>query len=293
MDLSAARSFMAAHARALDRRRFELIDPEADGNPDAVLAAVDGYRNPDGGYGWGLEPDLRSRESQPGGALHAFEAMADAGVATPRAAELCDWCLSATLPDGGLPFALPLDDDTGVAPFWANANPAQSSLQITAYVAAAAHRVARHDPAVAGHEWLSTATRYCLETIGVLTERPFAIALNSALQLADAVEDDHPEAAAKLNTFVPADGVVPVVGGKPDEAMRPLDLAPRPDSAARAVIDPEAVARDLERLAAEQQADGGWVVDFGSFSPQAELEWRGYATVMAVQVLAANATPPA
>jgi hypothetical protein len=289
MDLSAARSFMAAHARTLDRRRFELIDPEADGNPEAVLAAVDGYRNPDGGYGWGLEPDLRSRESQPGGALHAFEAMADAGVPTPRARELCDWCLSATLPDGGLPFALPLDDDTGVAPFWAGADPAVSSLQITAYVAAAAHGVARHDPAVAGHEWLATATRYCLDTIAALTERPFAIALNSALQFADQVRNQHPEAGEKLNTLVPADGRVPVVGGKPDEAMRPLDLAPRPDSAARAVIDADAVARDLERLAGEQQDDGGWVVDFGSFSPQAELEWRGYATVMAVEVLRANA----
>jgi hypothetical protein len=91
---------------------------------------------------------------------------------------------------------------------------------------------------------------------------------------------------------VPADGRVPVVGGKPDEAMRPLDLAPYPDSPARRFIDGDAVARDLERLAGEQQDDGGWVVDFASYSPQAELEWRGYATVTAVQVLSANATPP-
>src|SRR5215218_4079019 len=104
MDLSAARSFMATHARTLDRRRFELIDPEAEGDAEAVLAAVDGYRNADGGYGWGLEPDLRSSESQPGGALHAFEAIADAAPApTPRARELCDWLDRAALPDGGLP----------------------------------------------------------------------------------------------------------------------------------------------------------------------------------------------
>ena len=49
---------MAAHARVLDRRRFELLSGEA--NVAGVLAALDGYRNPDGGYGWGLEPDLRS-----------------------------------------------------------------------------------------------------------------------------------------------------------------------------------------------------------------------------------------
>lgn len=44
-----------------------------DAPPDGALAALSAYRNPDGGYGWGLEADLRARESQPGAALHAFE----------------------------------------------------------------------------------------------------------------------------------------------------------------------------------------------------------------------------
>lgn len=38
------------------------------GDPDRVLAALAAYRNPDGGYGWGLEPDLRAQESQPAAA---------------------------------------------------------------------------------------------------------------------------------------------------------------------------------------------------------------------------------
>jgi len=289
MDLSAARSFMATHARTLDRRRFELLDPDAEADPAAVLAAIDAYRNADGGYGWGLEPDLRSPESQPGGALHAFEAMADAGPATtPHAAKLCDWLTTATREDGGLPFALPVAGDSGVAPFWAGADQSQSSLQITAYVAAAAHRVAGHDAAAAEHPWLERATRYCVDAIAALTERPFAIALNATLQLADAIGTQHPEAAETLGRFVPANGVVPVTGGKPDEAIRPLDLAPYPDSTARHYIDDDAIERDLERLAGEQQDDGGWVVDFQSYSPQAELEWRGYATVSAVDILTRN-----
>ena len=57
---------MASHARLLDRRRLELLLDG--GEPTAVLAALEAYRNPDGGYGWGLEPDLRATESQPGGA---------------------------------------------------------------------------------------------------------------------------------------------------------------------------------------------------------------------------------
>jgi len=50
-----------------------------------------------------------------------------------------------------------------------------------------------------------------------------------------------------------------------------------------------AVAADLERLASEQLEDGGWTVDFQSYSPAAALEWRGYATVRALSVLRDNA----
>jgi hypothetical protein len=121
VDLAAAADFLAGSARVLDRRRFDVRFGGSDA--DALLAAVDAYRNPDGGYGWGLEPDLRSRTSQPGGALHAFEAFADAApTTTPRAVELCEWLAGATLPDGGLPFALPVPDPAACAPFWATAD---------------------------------------------------------------------------------------------------------------------------------------------------------------------------
>jgi hypothetical protein len=119
-DLASATSFMAAHARVLDRRRFELLGANGatTGNRAAVLAALEAYRNPDGGYGWGLEPDLRATESQPGGAIHAFEAMADvAPTTTPRASALCDWLESVTVPDGGLPFAMPVGNPAASAPF--------------------------------------------------------------------------------------------------------------------------------------------------------------------------------
>src|SRR5919108_4277896 len=113
--LIAARRFMAGHARLLDRRRFELLFEGAD--PEPVLTALRAYRNPDGGYGHGLEPDLRAPESQPAAALHAFEVFAEiAPVTAPEAAELCDWLDAVALPNGGLPFALPIEDASGCAP---------------------------------------------------------------------------------------------------------------------------------------------------------------------------------
>jgi hypothetical protein len=290
VDLAAAEAFLAAHARVLDRRRFQLHTGQ--GDPAAVLAAVDAYRNPDGGYGWGLEPDLRSPESQPGAALHAFEVFDELAPATaPQAVALCDWLASVTLPDGGLPFALPVTNPAGCAPFWARADPTVSSLQITAIVAATAHHLAAHDPAVAAHPWLERATSWCLATIGALQERPQAMELAFAMQLLDAVHHTHPEAAAllqRLGAHVPPSGVLQVQGGLEGEAMRPLDFAPTPDRPVRALLAPEVIAADLQRLAGQQQEDGGWAVDFASWSPAAALEWRGYMTVRAVSILQRN-----
>jgi hypothetical protein len=154
----AARSFLTAHARVLDRRRFELLF--RDGDPGSVLDALRAYRNPDGGFSHGLEPDLRAPESQPAAAFHAFEVLGDlAGVIAPEALELCDWLESVSLPDGGLSFALPIEDPSGCAPFWAEGDSEVFSLQITTIVVAHAARVAEHDPAVAGHPWVAAATR--------------------------------------------------------------------------------------------------------------------------------------
>jgi len=269
---------MATHARVLDRRRFGLLVGE--GDPAATLAALEAYRNPDGGYGWGLEPDLRAGESQPGGALHALEVFAE--VPSPRALELCDWLESVTLTDGGLPFALPISDTAGTAPWWAGADPTESSLQITAIVAAAAHGV----PAVAGHPWLARATEYCRSAVATLQDTPHALVLAFAVRLLDTIGDA--ELLAKLGRFVTADGRMHVAGGTADEYMWPLDFAPDPGGPARTLLDPDAVRADLDRLAGLQQDDGGWPVEYAGFSAQSPLEWRGMLTIKAIQILRRN-----
>lgn len=291
IDLSAATDFMATHARVLDRRRFDLLNRQTD-DPTAALAALDGYRNPDGGYGWGLEADLRSPESQPGAALHAFEVFEQIAPATaPQAAGLCDWLLSITLADGGLPMALPLGITAGSGRWWQAADPSLSSLQITAVTAAGAQRVAAHDAAVAAHPWLERATRYCLNAIEAIDQAPSAYVLAFSVGFLDAIHESRPEAAdllRRLGTYIPADGQIRVQGGTEDEMLRPLDVAPYPDRPARDLFSADVISADLDRLAALQQDDGGWIVDFASISPAGSLDWRGHVTVGAIDVLRRN-----
>ncbi|WP_043631744.1 hypothetical protein [Nonomuraea candida] len=290
VSLSTVPGFMAGHARVLDRRRYDLLMGEGDAT--GVLAALDAYRNPDGGYGWGLEPDLRSPESQPGAALHAFEVFEEAApVTSPHAVALCDYLDSVTLPDGGLPFSLPLTVSDATAPWWSDGDATTSSLQITAVSAAAAHAVAAHDSAVAGHPWLEKATRYCLDTIAALEGPPHAYVLAFAVRFLDAVHDTEPRAAGllkRLGEHIPEDGRVPVEGGTESEALRPLDFAPFPGRPARELFAPDVIAADLVRLAGEQQDDGGWTVDYARISPAGSLEWRGAVTVRAIRILRAN-----
>jgi hypothetical protein len=278
-DLDAATDFLTTHGRLLDRRRLEL--QLGRGPAGDVRAALLAYRNADGGFGWGLEPDLRVPGSQPAGALHAFEILAETAGGEEEARALCDWLHGASLPDGGLPFALPDPHPAGFSPVWADADHATSSLHITAAVCEAAHRV----PATAGHPWLERATAFCVATIRAEPPRS-AYTLKFCLGLLDAIgaQDD----LADLADHLPRSGTKPVAGGLEGEALHPLDFSPRPGRPLRERIAPEAIEADLDRLASGQHEDGGWTIDFRPGSPIAALEWRGLFTVHAIATLRAN-----
>jgi hypothetical protein len=290
IDIAKASEFMRTNARLLDRRRFELLF--ASGSAEAVLAALSAYANRDGGFGYGLEPDLRSASSQPGGALHAFEVLQDIAPETSSlGVRLCDWLDSVSFDDGSLPFAFAIEDGGGSAPFWVNAERSEPSLFITTAVAGVAHRVAEGDPAVAAHPWLESVTEYCLTAIAATKDPPFAIAFRFILQFLDAIHDKRSEAPgelARLGAMLPESGTLPVVGGSEGEKLTPLDISGVPDRPLRDLFPPKAVSEDLDDLAAGQSSDGGWEVDFASYSPQASLEWRGYRTVWALSLLRAN-----
>jgi hypothetical protein len=287
MNLDAAVSFVATHARVLERRLLHLL--LGDGSPDDVVTALDAYRNGDGGYGWALEPDLRSSTSQPVAAMHALEVLAEIrDTNSPRPRQLCDWVAAHTLPDGGVPLALPYPDTAGSAPLWADADATVSSLQMTAQIAAQAHRLARYRADVAEHPWLATATSYCLDMIDQISEAPLAHELLFAIRFLDTVADQVPRARPmvdRLTGYVVGDGPTPVAGGAEGEVMYLLDFTPYADAPSRASFAKEAIAADLDRLASQQQPDGGWTVTFPPYSSAAALDWRGYATVRAVATL--------
>jgi hypothetical protein len=281
-DLDAAARFVAMNGRALDWRRMRHLLGAV--TTEQVLTALDAYRNPDGGYGWALEPDLRSVTSQPVAAMHALEVLAEVGDTSSRTPRLFDWLAGHALGDGGIPFALPFADIDGSAPHWTTADPDASSLQMTTQLAAQAHRLARDRPDLAGHPWLTGATRYCLSVIDGLSGAPSAYELMFVMRFLDAVPEPGP-LLERVAALVRTDGPTPV--GGTGEVLHPLDFTPHADGPSRALFSKETIAADLDRLAAGQQPDGGWTVDFPAYSPAAAIEWRGYATVGSARILRA------
>src|SRR3954454_24412367 len=105
VDQPAAASFIWSAARLLDRHRYTLLF--ADGPAGAVLEALRGYRNADGGFGHALEPDLRCPASQPAPTLHALGVLDEAGAADSEMARGARaWLVSLAGEDGGIPFVL-------------------------------------------------------------------------------------------------------------------------------------------------------------------------------------------
>jgi hypothetical protein len=95
-DIDAAEQFIAARGRVLDRRRFERLFRGGEAQP--VRDAVAAYRNPDGGFGHGLEPDARGPGSQPAAAELALRILHEADAwSAELATGACDW-LAATAP---------------------------------------------------------------------------------------------------------------------------------------------------------------------------------------------------
>ena len=72
-----------------------------------------------------------------------------------------------------------------------------------------------------------------------------------------------------------------------EDTHYPLDYAPRPDSLARSLFADEIVERQLDALAARQQADGGWPINWLVWTPATQLEWRAVMTIAALQTLRA------
>lgn len=281
-DFDAAAGFLAAHSRVLDRRLFHRLF--AGGAPGPVRDAVAAYRNDDGGFGHGLEPDLRTAASQPAAVEMALRIMDVAGAWDERLVRAaCDWLVTVAPAEGGAALPGPTVNQGPHAPWWVPAEGNPVSLIQTGQIAGVLF--ARGF----AHPWLDRATEAMWRGIGRLTE-PGGYEMFGVLRFLQHVPDrPRAESAfARVGPLILDRGLVALDPDATGEVHTPLDFAPQPDSIARALFDGATISAHLDHLAGAQRDDGGWMFNWPSWSPAAEADWRGFLTVDALRVLRAN-----
>ncbi|MGW4197264.1 hypothetical protein [Streptomyces sp. NPDC005004] len=287
-----AEQFVWLTARVLEQRLFAFHF--LNGAADAVEAALDAYRNDDGGYGHALEPDLRGPVSQPlhtARALRVLDAVGRCGG--QRVERLCRYLTSVSTMDGALPAVDPSQRGYPAAPFVPVVEDPPSELLATGPVVGLLHRNE------VWHAWLFRATDFCWEAVESL-EKSHPYEVEAAVAFLDSVPDrPRAEAAAdrlgrlvreqRLAALEPdrLDAYPVAPGYAPDEHHFPHDFARTPDSLARAWFTDEEMARSLDFLAAEQQEDGGWPVRWREWAAVPALEARPALTIDALRTLRA------
>jgi hypothetical protein len=279
---SAARDFILRQGRLLDRRLFATC---FEGAPAAgVIEALRGYRNGDGGFGHGLEPDKRCPASLPIDVEIALQALATAGtVDQPMVVSACDYLakVAACVNTGGaVPLAFPVIEAYPRAEHWTDWT-YEPALNPTAGLVGLIRQL-RVD-----HAWVDAAADWCWEQLAAAELPADAHALREVLVfLEHAPERDRADAiAGKVRDQL---GAASWFRLDPDDSgygLSPLSIAPAADSRWRVLFSEDVLKAHLDRLERDQQRDGGWPISWEPPSEAARLEWRGAVTVDALRTL--------
>jgi hypothetical protein len=285
--MTAARAFLDREGRLIERRlAAALFDG---GDPSAVVDAVVAYRNSDGGFGNGLEPDKRCPDSLPIDVEVALDILLAARSA-PTGDSLdvnslvsgaCDWLASVAEPDGSLSLAFPVMEPYPRAELWTEWT-YTPGLNPTAGIVGRLYRLG------ASHPWLDHATDWCWARLdGGFDEDAHTIG-EVLVFLANVPDRDRAAAvAARVGEWLSGARWYRADPADPEYGVTPLHFARRPESPWRALFDDATIDGHLDRMIRDQQPDGGWAITWEPPGLASTLEWRGIETLRAVRTLSA------
>ncbi|MCA0931350.1 hypothetical protein LCM02_02725 [Lutimonas saemankumensis] len=280
-----ARDFILTNARMIERRLFQFHFENH--GPDGVFHAVYAYRNSDGGFGHGMEPDTASPESQPLFSIMALETLDEAGLLTKDRIldDFMPYFESITTDKGGIPWMFrplgdyPCEDHFKTVKEWA-------ALSTTAPLLGILEKYNIEIP------WMKKAEEFVWQEIERIKEKHVFchLCVPRRLQfLSHTKSKNKAERALKdLKKWILTEGVLcndkSDVGwglyGKPHS----LCYAPAPESILNPIFSQEMIDSDLDELIKRQKEDGRWDTWYG-LSEGMKLEWAGIQTLWTLKTL--------
>ncbi|GAC1566024.1 MAG: hypothetical protein NVS3B14_05840 [Ktedonobacteraceae bacterium] len=277
--LQNAQDYIWRNARLIERHLFTCLF--AGGSKEPVLAALCAYQNEDGGFGNALEPDKRCPSSQPQDiefALHILDAVN--AMDDPMVTRACDFLVTITTPEGGVPFALPSVNAYPHADWWTVEGDPPASLNPTAAIAGLLLKYGIQ------HPWIETASQFCWREIAALDSTAFHTLIPVITFLEHAPDRTRAEyELQRIAVRISQSGVIELDPHAEGYVQKPLDWAPTPKSFCRRLFGDETLEKHLNALANRQQGNGSWPISWDAISPAVEIEWRGRITIEALRTL--------
>lgn len=288
-----AQEYIRQRARELEQARLDWDTGDED--ESSVMQALSAFQNADGGYGHGLEPDIRLPDSSAICTSVALQVMTEVRVPAdhPMAHDAITYLMRTHDVTAGAWFQVPPNvDDAPHAPWWKH-NPdlgeqiANPGAELVSALYRFGHVPARWREALAEkmvsyaeshHATFGIPDLVCFRRLAETPEVPEGLRRRLLSPLCAAIE--------RLFIQNPDPGRWAAIG------MGPLAVAPTPDSL---FADPlaELVQDALDRVVADQQPDGSWAPawSWSERHPEAwrkaEQEWRGILTLEALRQLTA------
>jgi hypothetical protein len=277
----AGRAFLEREGRLIERRLAAAL---FDGGPvDAVVDTLRGYRNPDGGFGHGLEPDKRCPDSMGIDVEAAFDILLTAGATDERIVlDACDWLDRVAAPDGAVPLSFPAMEGYPRAEHWSDWT-YTPGLNPTAGLAGRLHRMGVR------HPWLDRATEWCWTRLESGFDEDAHSLREVAVFLAHVPDRTQAESVgAHVGDWLAKAPHYRADADDPAYGVTPLDLVPEPGGPWSHLFDAATIDGHLDRLLRDQEPDGGWAIAWEPPSVASTLEWRGIMTLWALRVLRAH-----
>ena len=280
-----ARDFILSNARMIERRLFQFYFENDD--PRGVFHAVYAYRNADGGFGYGMEPDTASPESQPLFSIMALETLDEVGCLNSELilSDFMPYFKSVTTNKGGIPWMMrptsqyPCAEHFKTVKEWA-------ALSTTAPLLGTLEKYGIDIP------WMHNAEKFVWQEIDRIQEKHVFCHLCVPRRVKflqhTRSREKAKQALSDLKKWILADGVlchdITDQGWGLYEKPHSLCYAPSPDDILHAIFSKDMINTDLNTLIARQQEDGRWDTWYG-LSEGMKLEWAGIQTLWTLKVL--------
>ena len=280
-----ARDFILTNARMIERRLFEFHFEN--GTSKGVFYAVYAYRNSDGGFGHGMEPDTASPESQPLFSIMALETLDEVGYLTKEIIlnDFMPYFESITTEKGGIPWMFrpkstyPCEEHFKTVKEWA-------ALSTTAPLLGILKKYEINIP------WMKKAEEFVWSEFERIQDKHAFCYLCVPRWLTFLEHTKSHSKAEKtindLKNWISNNGIISEdktdegwgLYGKPHR----LNYATSPDSILYSIFTKESLKSDMDALINKQKEDGRWDTWYG-ISEGTKLEWAGIQTLSVLKTL--------